>query len=330
MNHLPSPNRHEVLPTRPCGRSGLRLPLISLGLWHNFGEVDCHATAREILLYAFDRGISHFDLANNYGPPPGSAEETLGRILRSDLDAYRDEIVISTKAGYRMGPGPHGDGGSRKYLLSSLERSLERMGLDYVDIFYSHRPDPATPMEETMGALDQAVRSGKALYAGISNYNPEQTAEAARLLQSTRTPFVIHQVRYNLFERQPEEGLFQVLRENGLGCIVFSPLAQGLLSGRYAGGNLPEDSRAAKPHGFLKPEAVARRLHALEMLGEVARERGQTLAQMALAWTLRDPVVTSTLIGVSRISQLDENLACLPLVDFTPTQLEKITASSLE
>jgi L-glyceraldehyde 3-phosphate reductase len=324
MTFQPSQNRHEKLPTRRCGQSGLHLPLLSLGLWHNFGEVDSHATAREILLHAFDNGITHFDLANNYGPPPGSAEETLGRVLVSDLAPYRDELIISTKAGYRMWPGPHGEWGSRKSLLGSLDRSLARMKLEFVDIFYSHRPDPETPMEETMGALDHAVRSGKALYAGISNYDPVQTSDAARILQKMGTPFVIHQVRYNLFERQPELGLFRILRESGIGCIVFSPLAQGLLSHRYETDQLPEDSRAAKSHGFLKPQAVEERRRALHALREVARERGQTLAQMALAWTLRDPVVTSSLIGVSRVAQLDENLQCFPCADFTPSELAKI------
>lgn len=327
MNYSPSPDRHDSLATRRCGCSGLHLPLLSLGLWHNFGEVDCHATARELLLHAFDRGITHFDLANNYGPPPGSAEETLGRVMRSDLFLYRDELIISTKAGYRMWPGPHGDWGSRKYMLGSLDRSLARMGLDFVDIFYSHRPDPVTPLEETMGALDHAVRSGKTLYAGISNYDPVQTAEAARMLQSMRTPFVIHQVRYNLFERQPEEGLFRILRENGTGCIVFSPLAQGLLSHRYVEETLPGDSRAAKPHGFLHPQTVEERRRMLLALADVARERGQTLAQMALAWVLRDPVVTSALIGASRVSQLDENLQTFPSADFTPAELARIDAA---
>ena len=312
MSHTPAATRYDHPSLyRHCGRSGLKLPAISLGLWHNFGGVDVYAQSRALVLRAFDLGITHFDLANNYGPPPGSAEENFGRMLRADLDAHRDELIISTKAGYTMWPGPYGDWGSRKYLLSSLDQSLGRLGLDYVDIFYSHRPDANTPLEETMGALAHAVRSGKALYVGLSNYNAEQTARAAKLLRELGTPCLIHQPKYHLFERGIENGLTQVLAEEGIGCIPFCPLAQGLLTNRYLDG-IPADARAAKAHGFLKagqitPAILARvqKLHAL------AQARGQSLAQMALVWVLRSPVITSALIGASKVSQIEDNLAAL-------------------
>jgi L-glyceraldehyde 3-phosphate reductase len=315
---------YERMPYRRCGRSGLRLPAISLGLWHNFGSVDPFENARAMVLRAFDRGVTHFDLANNYGPEPGSAEETFGRILRRDLAAHRDELVISTKAGYRMWPGPYGDGGSRKYLLASLDQSLARLGLDYVDVFYHHRPDADTPIEESMGALEQAVRQGKALYAAVSNYPPEQTREAARILGESRTPFVLHQPKYSLFERKPEEGLFPVLEEEGIGCIVFSPLAQGLLTDRYLKG-IPEDSRAARPTGFLQREQVTEaRLGQIRRLNAIAAGRGQSLAQLALAWVLRQPAVTSALIGASRVEQLEANLATLDHPDLADDELREI------
>ncbi|HEX6913180.1 MAG TPA: L-glyceraldehyde 3-phosphate reductase [Longimicrobium sp.] len=317
-------SRYDHMPYRRCGRSGLRLPAISLGLWHNFGSVDPLENGRAILLRAFDLGITHFDLANNYGPEPGSAERNFGRILRRDLAGHRDELVISTKAGYRMWPGPHGDGGSRKYLLSSLDQSLARMGIDYVDVFYHHRPDPDTPLEESMGALEQAVRSGKALYAGVSNYPPEGTREAARILREMRVPFVLHQPRYSMLERTPEQGLLQALEDEGIGCIVFSPLAQGLLTDRYLT-DIPTDSRAAKSTGFLQESAVteARRAQ-LVALDAVARARGQSLAQLAIAWVLRHPAVTSALVGASRVRQLEDNVAALDDLALADDELREI------
>jgi L-glyceraldehyde 3-phosphate reductase len=307
-----------------CGRSGLKLPAVSLGLWHNFGGVDAFENARAVVHRAFDLGITHFDLANNYGPPPGSAEETFGRILRQDLARYRDELVISTKAGYRMWPGPYGDWGSRKYLIASLDQSLQRMGLDYVDIFYHHRPDPETPLEETMAALDHVVRQGKALYVGLSNYTPEHTRRAASILRALGTPCLIHQPSYNMFNRQIEDGLLDVLEEEGIGCIVFSPLAQGLLTDRYLSG-IPEDSRAAKAHGFLKPEHLTEeRLAKVRKLNEIAQARGQTLAQMALAWNLRQAGVTSVLVGASRVRQIEDNVAALEHLEWTAEELEAI------
>jgi L-glyceraldehyde 3-phosphate reductase len=316
--------RYDRMPYRRCGRSGLRLPAISLGLWHNFGSVDPLENGRAIVLRAFDLGITHFDLANNYGPEPGSAEETFGRILRRDLSAHRDELIVSTKAGYRMGPGPYGDGGSRKYLLASLDASLARMGIPYVDVFYHHRPDPETPLEETMGALEQAVRSGRALYAGVSNYPPELTRQAARLLREMRVPFVLHQPKYSMLERKPENGLFDVLEEEGIGCIVFSPLAQGLLTDRYLRG-IPADSRAAKPTGFLQEDAVTEERRAqLLALNAVAQARGRSLAQLALAWVLRNPVVTSALIGASRVPQLEANVAALDGLALSDDELREI------
>jgi len=307
-----------------CGRSGLMLPAIALGLWHNFGRVDRFANARAMIHRAFDLGITHFDLANNYGPPPGSAERTFGRILRSDLRRYRDELVISTKAGWRMWPGPYGDWGSRKYLLASLDQSLQRMGLEYVDIFYHHRPDPETPLEETMGALDHAVRSGKALYAGISSYTAEQTRQAASILQTLGTPCLIHQPKYSMFNRWIEDGLLGVLREEGIGCIVFSPLAQGLLTDRYLSG-IPADSRAAKPHGFLQREEVTEAtLAKVRRLSGIARARGQSLAQMALAWVLRHPEVTTALIGASRVAQIEDGVHALANRRFASEELQAI------
>jgi len=300
------------------------LPLISLGLWHNFGGVDVFENSRAITLRAFDLGVTHFDLANNYGPPPGSAEENFGKILSADLAAHRDELIISTKAGYHMWKGPYGEWGSRKYLLSSLDQSLRRMGMDYVDIFYHHRPDPATPLEETMGALAHAVRSGKALYAGLSNYQPETTTRAARLLREMGVPALIHQPVYNMFNRWIEPALLDVLATEGMGCIPFSPLAQGLLTNRYLDG-IPEDSRAAKPHGFLKTEQVSpAALTKIRDLNAVAQARGQSLAQMALAWTVRDPRVTSALIGASRVAQLEDNLKALDTLDFSSDELGRI------
>lgn len=311
---------------RRTGKSGLQLPAISLGLWHNFGGVDAFENGRALARRAFDLGITHFDLANNYGPPPGSAETAFGEILRLDLAPHRDELIVSTKAGYTMWPGPYGDWGSRKYLLSSLDQSLKRMGLEYVDIFYSHRPDPQTPIEETMSALDAAVRSGKALYAAISNYNPEQTAAAVRILRQLGTPCLIHQMKYSIFERTPEAGLFDVLGTEGVGAIAFCPLAQGMLTDRYLQG-IPEDSRAAKPHGFLKKNDIdEHRLTQIRALGAIAAARGQSLAQMALAWVLRDPRMTSALIGASRVQQIEQNVAALANLHFTAEELARIDA----
>ncbi len=324
--YQPAENRYDLMTYRRCGRSGLLLPAIALGLWHNFGGVDTLENGRAMLRRAFDLGITHLDLANNYGPPPGSAEEHFGRILRSDFHGLRDELVISTKAGYRMWPGPYGEWGSRKYVLSSLDQSLRRMGLDYVDIFYSHRPDPNTPLEETMGALDAAVRQGKAIYVGLSNYSAEQTKEAAAILRGLGTPCLIHQPSYSIINRWVENGLLDVLGEEGIGGIAFCPLAQGLLTARYLGG-IPEDSRAAKPHGFLKRETVTPELVAkLQALNAVAADRGQTLAQMALAWTLRDPRITSALIGASKVAQLEENVKALDNLAFSAEELARIDA----
>jgi L-glyceraldehyde 3-phosphate reductase len=312
------------MPYERCGRSGLKLPPISLGLWHNFGGVDPHANSRKMALRAFDLGITHFDLANNYGPPPGSAEETFGQILRQDLAPFRDELIISTKAGYWMWPGPYGEWGSRKYLLASLDQSLRRMGLDYVDIFYHHRPDPETPLEETMGALDHIVRSGKALYVGISSYTADRTRQAAQILKAQGTACLIHQPRYSMFDRWIEGGLLNTLREEGIGCIVFSPLAQGLLTDKYLNG-IPADSRAGKPHGFLKREQVTDdKLAKVRRLQELAHARGQTLAQMALAWVLRHSEVTSALIGASRREQIDDAVGALETLKFASEELQSI------
>lgn len=329
MSHTPLAERYETMSYRRCGRSGLMLPAISLGLWHNFGGVDDAAVGRSMILRAFDLGITHFDLANNYGPPPGSAEEMFGRVLRSDLAAHRDEVVVSTKAGYRMWPGPYGEWGSRKSLLASLDQSLRRMQLDAVDIFYSHRFDPDTPLEETVGALVQAVRSGKALYAGVSSYPPDATRQAAALLKEAGVPLLIHQPSYNLFNRWVDDGLSDVLLESGVGGIAFCPLAQGLLTNRYLGG-IAEGSRATKPHGFLKSaqitDEVLRRVRALDA---IARSRGQSLAQMALAWALSRPWVTSVLIGASRVSQIEDNVAALKNREFPPADLASIDAACL-
>jgi L-glyceraldehyde 3-phosphate reductase len=311
---------------RRTGRSGLKLPIVSLGLWHNFGTGDDFANARAMVFRAFDVGITHFDLANNYGPPPGSAETTFGRILAQDLHRHRDELIVSTKAGYDMWPGPYGEWGSRKYLLASLDQSLRRLGLEYVDIFYSHRPDPETPLEETCGALAHAVRSGKALYAAISNYGAEATAKAAALLREMGAPCLIHQPRYSMFERTPEQGLFDVLDREGIGCIAFSPLAQGVLTSRYLEG-IPKDARAARDPRFLKPEQITKdKMATVRKLDAIARARGQSLAQMALAWVLRKPVVTSALIGASSPQQVEENIAVLEKLAFDDSELVAIDA----
>ena len=309
---------------RRTGRSGLRLPAVSLGLWHNFGGVDTVENCRAILRRSFDLGITHFDLANNYGPPPGSAEDTFGQALRLDLAAYRDQLIVSTKAGYGMWSGPYGDWGSRKYLIASLDRSLQRMGLDYVDIFYSHRPDPATPLEETMGALDHAVRSGKALYAGISNYDPPQAARAIAILRSLGTPCLIHQMKYSMYQRGAEEGLFDLLHKEGVGGIAFTPLAQGLLTDRYLSG-IPIDSRAARPNTFLqRGDVTENRLAQIRALNEVAQARNQSLAQMALAWVLRHECMASALIGASRVEQIEQNVAAARNLKFAPAELQRI------
>lgn len=309
---------------RRCGHSGLQMPLISLGLWHNFGGTDSLENGRAIARRAFDLGITHFDLANNYGPPYGSAEETFGRLLKLDFHPYRDEIVISTKAGYDMWPGPYGDGGSRKYLLASLDQSLLRMGLDYVDVFYHHRPDPNTALEETAAALAHVVRDGKALYVGISNYPPESTVRMTALLRDLGTPCLIHQVKYNMFERTPERGLFDMLSREGVGAIVFSPLAQGLLTNRYLSG-IPADARAARDPRNLKPEHITEeRLVKIRALDTIAQKRGQSLAQMALAWVLRQPAVTTALIGASRPSQVNENVSATQILSFASDELEQI------
>lgn len=322
--YQPAEERYEPMTYNRCGRSGLKLPAVSLGLWHNFGGVDAYETSRNIALRAFDLGVTHFDLANNYGPPPGSAEVTFGKLLRQDLALYRDELIISSKAGYLMWPGPYGEWGSRKYLLASLDQSLRRMGLDYVDIFYSHRLDPDTPLEETMGALATAVRQGKALYAGISNYPPEKTREACRILRELGAPCLIHQPRYSMLDRWVEDGLLDVLEGEGVGCIPFSPLAQGLLTDRYLDG-IPTDSRAGKPHGFLRTEQVDdKTLKKVRQLDELAAGRDQSLAQMALAWVLKDHRVTTVLIGASSVNQLEQNLACLAGASFSTTELSQI------
>ena len=323
MTYLADDKRYDSMTYNRCGRSGLKLPAISLGLWHNFGGVDVLENGRAILQHAFNNGITHFDLANNYGPPYGSAEENFGKIFKQDFLPYRDELVISTKAGYDMWPGPYGDWGSRKYLLSSLDQSLKRMGLDYVDIFYSHRPDPETPLEETMMALDQAVRQGKALYVGISNYPAERTKEAAKILRELGTPCLIHQPKYSMFERWVEGGLLDVLEEEGIGCIPFSPLAQGLLTSKYLKG-IPEGSRAAKSWGFLKADQVKPAIGKVQKLNDLAEKRGQSLAQMALAWILKDQRVTSVLIGASSVKQLNDNLGMLKNLNFSKEELETI------
>ncbi|NGO42591.1 L-glyceraldehyde 3-phosphate reductase [Streptomyces ureilyticus] len=320
------PDRYTDMPYRRTGRSGLKLPALSLGLWHNFGPDRPVDTQRQILRRAFDLGVTHFDLANNYGPPPGAAESALGEALTADFAPYRDELVISTKAGYLMWPGPYGEWGSRKYLLSSLDQSLARMGLDYVDIFYSHRPDPDTPLEETMGALHSAVVQGKALYVGVSNYSPEQTREAARILGELGTPLLIHQPRYSMLDRRPEDGLLDALDELEVGSIVFSPLEQGLLTGRYLHG-IPEDSRAASDSPFLSADTVTEDLvHQLRALDDIAKSRGQTLAQMALAWVLRGGRVTSALVGASSPQQIEDSVTATRHLDFAEDELVRIDA----
>lgn len=326
MNYLASATRYDTMRYNRTGRSGLLLPAISLGLWHNFGGVDTLENQRSMLRRAFDLGITHFDLANNYGPPPGSAEKNFGIIFQEDFLPYRDELVISTKAGYKMCDGPYGEWGSRKYLLASLDASLKRMGLEYVDIFYSHRPDPNTPLEETMSALDHAVRSGKALYVGVSNYSADQTRAASKILRALGAPCLIHQPRYSMFDRWCENGLLDVLREEGIGGIAFSPLEQGLLTDRYLQG-IPDDSRAAKPNTFLKREQVTdEKISQVKRLNEIAQARGQTLAQMALAWALRHPEMTSALIGASKVSQIEDAARATQNLGFTGEELEKIEA----
>jgi L-glyceraldehyde 3-phosphate reductase len=324
--YVPEPSRYESMPYNRCGRSGLKLPAISLGWWYNFGSLDVLENGRAIARRAFDLGVTHFDLANNYGPHPGSAEETFGRLLREDFAPFRDELIISTKAGYDMWPGPYGEWGSRKYLLASLDQSLKRMGLEYVDIFYSHRPDPETPLEETMGALASAVRQGKALYVGISSYSPEQTRQAAMILRDLGTPCLIHQPNYNMLDRWVENGLLDTLEKEGIGCIVFSPLAQGQLTDRYLNG-IPEGARASKTERvWLTPDEVKQNLPRIRKLNELARQRGQSLAQMALAWVLRKPQVTSALVGASSVKQLETNLAALNNLNFSEDELQAIEA----
>ena len=325
MTHTPSPDRYDKMVYNRCGKSGVLLPAISLGLWHNFGSVDDFKNGRTIIHRAFDRGITHFDLANNYGPEPGSAEENFGKILKQDFTGnLRDELIISTKAGYLMWPGPYGEWGSRKYLLSSLDQSLKRMQLEYVDIFYSHRPDPNTPLEETMMALDTAVKSGKALYAGISNYQAADSKKAIEILKQLGTPCLIHQPKYSMFERWVEGGLLEVLEESGVGCIPFSPLAQGMLTNKYLKG-IPENSRAAKSTGHLQTsEITSERLQQITQLNDIAKQRNQSLAQMALAWLMKDKRITTVLIGASSVAQLDDNLACLDNVNFCEAELNQI------
>ena len=323
MTYIPSENRYQKMVYNRCGKSGLKLPPISLGLWHNFGGADIYENFRKVVCHAFDCGITHFDLANNYGPPPGSAEENFGSILKKDFSGYRDEMIISTKAGYLMWPGPYGEWGSKKNLISSLDQSLKRMQLDYVDIFYSHRPDPETPLEETMAALDLVVRQGKALYVGISNYKADDAKKAIKILKELGTPCLIHQPKYSMFERWVEGGLLDVLEDNGVGCIPFSPLAQGLLTDRYLNG-IPEGSRASKGV-FLKPEMLTEsRLSQIKALHQIAQSRNQSLAQMALAWLLKDKRVTTVLIGASSVLQLDDNLKALDNCQFTTEELKKI------
>ncbi len=324
MSYLASETRYDAMPYNRVGRSGLKLPAISLGWWYNFGGRDVLENSRAMARRAFDLGVTHFDLANNYGPPPGSAETNFGTLFKQDFQPYRDELIVSTKAGYDMWPGPYGEWGSRKYLLASLDQSLKRMGLDYVDIFYSHRPDPDTPLEETMGALDSAVRQGKALYVGISNYNPDQTRRAAQILRGLGTPCLIHQPAYNMFNRWVEDGLLDVLAEEGIGCIAFSPLAQGQLTARYLDG-IPAGARATKTERvWLTADTVQKNLPRAKKLNELAKQRGQSLAQMAIAWVLRKPVVTSALIGASSVQQLEDNLAALNNLKFSEEELSKI------
>jgi L-glyceraldehyde 3-phosphate reductase len=325
-NYLAAPDRYQQVPFTRCGRSGLKLPRLSLGLWHNFGGVDAFENGRKMARRAFDLGITHFDLANNYGPPAGSAEENFGKMLDLDLGPYRDEMIISTKAGYHMWDGPYGEWGSRKYLLASLDQSLDRMGLEYVDIFYSHRPDPDTPLEETMGALATAVHGGKALYAGVSNYDAEQTRQAHEILEDLGVPLLIHQPKYNLLERWVEPALLPALTELGIGCIPFSPLAQGQLTSRYLK-SIPENSRAARESGFLQLSEVEQNQTKIVALAEIADKRGQTLAQMALTWVLRQPAVTTVLIGASSTAQIEENVACASAAGFSDEEIKAIDAA---
>ncbi len=322
MNYTPDSERYSKMQYRRCGNSGIKLPALSLGLWHNFGDEDNFKNSRKILQTAFDNGITHFDLANNYGPPPGSAETNFGKILAKDFDGYRDELILSTKAGYNMWEGPYGEWGSKKYLVASLDQSLKRMGLEYVDIFYHHRPDPDTPLEETMAALDLIVRQGKALYVGISNYKADEARTAIAILKQLGTPCLIHQPKYSMFERWVEAELLNVLEQERVGCIPFSPLAQGLLTAKYLKG-IPKDSRATK-NVFLKPEQVNARLNQVSRLNEVALQRGQSLAQMALAWILKDDRITSVLIGASKPSQLLDSIKCLDNLNFIEEELNNI------
>lgn len=324
MSYSPSETRYDNMRYNRCGHSGLKLPAIALGLWHNFGGADVFENGRAMVRRAFDLGITHFDLANNYGPPYGSAEETFGKILQKDFASYRDELIISSKAGWDMWPGPYGNFGSRKYLIASLDQSLKRMGLDYVDIFYHHRPDPETPLEETLGALDHLVRSGKTLYVGISQYDAKLTQQAAAILRRLGTPCLIHQPVYNMFNRWVEEGLLQTLQEEGIGCIAFSPLAQGLLTDRYLQG-IPADSRALKPKAYLRRDDVtAEKVEKVRKLQTIAQQRGQSMAQMAIAWVLRHPGMTSALIGASRVSQIEEIVAAQTHLNFSPEELTAI------
>ena len=329
MSYVAARNRYDEMTYQRCGRSGVRLPLISLGLWHNFGDDRPLDTQRAILRAAFDRGITHFDLANNYGPPYGSAELNFGQAVRADLKPYRDELLISTKAGWDMWPGPYGEFGSRKYLLASLDQSLARIGLDYVDVFYSHRFDPDTPLEETMGALDAAVRQGKALYAGISSYSAERTADAAQILRDMGTPLLIHQPSYSMLNRWIEGGLLETLEEEGIGCIAFSPLAQGMLTGKYLDG-VPADSRMAEGSSLSRDWLTEQNVTHIRALNDIAKRRGQSLAQMALAWCLRDPRVTSVLIGASSVVQLDENLGALRTLGFDEEELAEIDKHAVD
>jgi L-glyceraldehyde 3-phosphate reductase len=329
MTYVPAPDRYDAMTYRRSGRSGLQLPAISLGLWTNFGDNAHLETQRAILRRAFDLGVTHFDLANNYGPPPGAAESNFGRVLASDLRPFRDELIISTKAGYDMWPGPYGEWGSRKYLLASLDQSLQRMGLDYVDIFYSHRLDPDTPLEETLGAVDTAVKQGKALYAGISSYSGPRTAEAVRIFEELGTPLLIHQPSYSLLNRWIEEDLLEVLGEEGVGCIVFSPLGQGMLTTKYLDG-VPENSRAAEGTFLKESFLTEENLNRVRALNEIAQGRGQTLAQMAIAWVLRDPRITSALIGARTVEQLEDSLGALDNLDFAPDELQEIDRHAVE
>jgi L-glyceraldehyde 3-phosphate reductase len=324
MPYTANDDRYKNMEYRRCGNSGLHLPILSLGLWHNFGDVDNFENCRNILHTAFDNGITHFDLANNYGPPPGSAEINFGKLLKQDFSNYRDELIISTKAGYLMWDGPYGDWGSKKYLVSSLDQSLLRMGMEYVDIFYHHRPDPDTPLEETMSTLDMIVRQGKALYVGISNYKPAEATKAIEILRRLGTPCIIHQPKYSMFERWVEEGLLDLLEKEGVGCIPFSPLAQGLLTNKYING-IPQDSRAAKPHGFLKEDQVTNeKIDQIRSLNKIAEKRGQTLAQMALSWLVQDKRITSVLVGASKPEQLLDSLKCKENIHFSKEELSAI------